>query len=506
MDRKKTILQNGLAGLLSQGITILFTFVTRSLFIKYIGVELLGINSTFASLVSTLSLAELGFQSAITFSLYKPLYDENRSEINDIMNIFKLVYRCIGILFIAAAFLILPFLKYIITDVEVDLDIYIYFLLQAAASTCTYFLAYKRALLYADQKEYISKIIDLSISVIFNILQCITLILKQNYSIYLILKILQVYMSNLIVYLYCTNTYHFLRKTKINRTKLSEIWKNTKNIFAGKFSGYIYSSTDNIIISAFISTVSVGYLTNYTTITKSLKSLIYNTLNPIIPSIGNYLIAEKEGKGREKAFLLYTHIRYLVAVFIVIPVIVLSDCFISIWVGEDMILSHILTILLAIDFYIDLVQSATIDFINGSGLFRVDKYIEILGAVSNIVLSFILVHYYGIVGVLVGTVISQIVFWFGRSYIVYFQCLKQSKQQYMKYWMKHIFYIVHFIIAYQLCNKLFKIIPLDTREIQFIIGGIFCEIVLFIYVSIMFRKLKEQKKLLKIIREIIFQE
>jgi len=117
MDRKKTILQNGLAGLLSQGITILFTFVTRSLFIKYIGVELLGINSTFASLVSTLSLAELGFQSAITFSLYKPLYDENRSEINDIMNIFKLVYRCIGILFIAAAFLILPFLKYIITDV-----------------------------------------------------------------------------------------------------------------------------------------------------------------------------------------------------------------------------------------------------------------------------------------------------------------------------------------------------------------------------------------------------
>lgn len=106
MNKKIIILKNSGIGLISQTVTIIFTFLTRNLFIKYIGIELLGLNSTFTSVLNTLSLTELGFQSAVVYSLYIPLHDKLDDEINSIMNVFKLIYKYIGIFFVVATFLV----------------------------------------------------------------------------------------------------------------------------------------------------------------------------------------------------------------------------------------------------------------------------------------------------------------------------------------------------------------------------------------------------------------
>lgn len=502
---KKTIIKNSSMGLISQVITILFTFITRNLFIKYIGVELLGINSTFASVLGTLALAELGFQSAITYSLYKPLYDKAYSTVNDIMNIFKIMYRGIGIFFIVSTIIVLPFLKYILKDITVDYVIYIYFILQSGASACTYFFSYKRALLYANQKDYISKIIDLITNIIFNICLCIILIYLKNYVAYLIIKIIQVYCSNLIVHLFCKKKYPFLKKAKLNRNKFKEIWKNVKNVFAGKIAGYIYGSTDNLIISAFVSTIQVGYLVNYTTITKSLRTLTQSILNPMVPIIGNYLESEENPDQREKSFLLYTHVRYLLAMFIIIPTMVLINDFITLWIGSDMLLPKLIIILLSIDFYIDLVHSASLDYIYGAGLFKAEKNIEIVGAIANIFISISLVYSSGIAGVLLGTVISQILFWIGRSYIAYYSCMELSKKQYLMYWMRNLNYIIFFIIAYLLCEKIYNLLPMVISIVKIVVAGIICELVLIIYCNIVFIKINEQKILFEAVKKMIIK-
>ena len=70
MNRGTIAIRNSTVSLLTQILTIVLQFATRSVFIRYLGVELLGLSSTFASLLSTLSLAELGFQSAVVFNLY----------------------------------------------------------------------------------------------------------------------------------------------------------------------------------------------------------------------------------------------------------------------------------------------------------------------------------------------------------------------------------------------------------------------------------------------------
>lgn len=465
-------------GLISQIVTILFTFITRNLFIKYVGMELLGVNGTFASVLGTISLAELGFQSAITFKLYKPLNENNQEAINDILIVFKTVYRAIGAIFIIVSFLLLPFLRFILKGVEVNREIYLYFLLQAAASAFSYFFAYKRALLYADQKDYIAKSLDLLLNVAANLAQIYVLINYGNYTAYLAVKIVQVLCSNLLVQLIASKKYSYLHKSKFNKSVFTDLFKDVKNVFAAKVAGYVYTSTDNLVISSFVSTLSVGYLVNYTTITLSLKRLTQSLLNPVLPSIGHFLVEHTGIEERKQKMASYTFIRFVVASAITIPFIVLANQFVTIWVGSEMILSEMIVVLLAADLYIDFVHCSTLDFINAAGLFKEEKKIEIIGALTNITVSLMLVGFIGIEGVLTGTVISQIVFWIGRSYVAYKKCIHGTTGDLIMYWIKNAEYILAFVVITFLCIKVTGYVMISQPIVSFVVKGCVCEAIM----------------------------
>lgn len=229
------ILKNSGMGLLSQLIKIFFTFVTRYFFVKYIGVETLGINSTFSSVLGTLALADLGFQTAVAFRLYQPLNENNEAKVNDILNVFRVVYTAVGTFFLVATFLLLPFLRFILSDITINFNIYLYFILQSVASASSYFIAYKRVLLYANQKDYVAKIIDLLVLSALNVIQCICLMTFKNYYIYLILKILESIISNLIVNGYCHKAYPYLKKILSIGKHLRKLYRMLKMCLPGKW-------------------------------------------------------------------------------------------------------------------------------------------------------------------------------------------------------------------------------------------------------------------------------
>jgi len=485
-------------------ITIVFAFITRSLFIKYIGMELLGMNSTFTSVLNALSLSELGFESAVVYSLYRPVHDNDIEKINDIINILKVIYRCIGCVFFLGVCIVLPLLKYILVEVNLSMrEICFYFVLQASASICSYFLSYKRTLLYANQKEYISKMIDMAVSSSLNVMQCIAIIRFRNYGVYLVFKLLQVLISNALIHNYCARYYSYLHKGNINRPLLKEIARNVKSIFVGRIAGLIYSSTDSIVISAFVNTVSVGYLGNYTIIVSNLRNLTNGLLTPIAPIVGNYLVDEATDAKRERVFLLYTHVRFWIALLLVCPLIVLMDSFIKLWLGPEYILTPAITYLLAADLYIHLVHSASVDYINGMGLFKMEKYIGLLGAFSNLTFSILLVKGMGVAGVLVGTILSQSIFWLGRSAIVYFKGLKLNRECYMKYWMRNLYYFFVFSVCLYLCNALYSVIGEKVNVGTFFLGGVLCEVSAVAVGLVMLWGIKEQKELLGILKNIV---
>lgn len=496
----KSILKNSSVGIFTQITTIFLAFLTRSFFIKYLGVELLGINSTFTSILSTLSLTELGFQSAVVYAMYKPISLGDEETINEVLNIFGLIYKIIGVVFVCSSFVVTPLLQMFLKGIEVTYEIRIYFLLQMFGSACTYFLSYKRTMLYADQKEYISKSIDLVFNIVFNIIQIIVIALWRNYQFYLILKIIQVYGSNIIILIICNKMYPYLHKSKINTDMLKRIMANVKDIFWGKIASYVYLSTDNIVISTFVGTISVGYLVNYTTVATSIKQISNSLLNPITPIIGNFLAKEKDDNIRERVFRVFSHVRYIIALILVIPLILLINEFVTIWIGSQYILSNRIAFLLGLDLYIHIVHSATCDFIYGLGIFKFDKYISLIGAIINIVLSMVLANFWGIFGVLFGTIVSQNIFWIMRSWIVYNKCFDISKIKFLKYWINNFLNIFIFIVLLFICKLVTILINIHDTIFSFLLKGVVCEAIIMFAVLIIFKNSKEQVTIFKYIR------
>lgn len=467
--------KNSSIGLLSQAISIVLLFVSRSVFIEMLGVQLLGINGTFTSILNALSLAELGFQSAIVYCLYGPLNQKDYEQVNDIINIIRRVYEGVAVFIIVASFVVLPFLQFVLKDVEITREIYIFFLLQSLATAASYILGYRRTILYADKKEYISKITDTVSNLLFTIGKIVILMVWQNYYLYLILQILQIFIANIIIYVISSRNYTYLKKKKINKELFQKVFDYVKDVFVGRIAGYIYSSTDNIVVSTLIGATTVGVLGNYSLVASNLKTLSSAMLNPLTPIIGNALAVESESKNKKKLFESYTKIRFVIAVLLVVPMVILIDDFVKMYAGQKYLLGSSITWLFAIDLYIHVVHSVCCDFINGEGVFKPERNIEIAGAVCNIVLSVILTFFIGLQGVLLGTVISQFLFWIGRSWLVYRRILQEEVKEYIRYALQNIIYFVILMLCFMVAKKLYAILPQMSVWLKMICGGFLVE-------------------------------
>lgn len=495
-SRSKAIMKNSVVGILSQFLIMITSFISRTVFLRYIGENLLGLNGTFASVLDALSLGELGFQTAIVFMLYKPLQAADNKKVNEIVNLLKTLYRWVGIFFIVASVAALPLLKFLLKGIEISPEIYMYFLMQASASVVSYFLAYPRSLLYADQKEYLTKIFDMAVTIVFSIASIFAIIFVKSYALYLALKVGSVVISNLLIFKYYRKQYSFVQKVPFSKSLFREAWGNTKNIFVARIAGFLYKSVSNLVISSFISTATVAFYGNYLLVLTSLRTVVESAMTSMVPIIGNSLAGAMAEEEKKSFFKIYSHVRYLIALIVVIPFVLLIDGFIEVWLGSEYILADIIKYLMAMDLYIHLVHTPTYEFITASGLFREERNVELLGAVVNVVLSVIGVNMFGLPGVLLGAVISQMVFWIGRSQLLFRKCLPDQRGEHLKYWIREGAYVVVFIGCFVVCKLVTDALGLVGLP-GFLIGGVVCELIVLAFIFVVLREVPENQMILQ---------
>lgn len=497
MSDKKTIAKTGLIGAINQAVFAILGFISRKLFIIYIGTDILGLSGTYTSVLSTLALADLGFDIAVTYALYNPLNEGNEKRINAIMRALKTIYNVVGTAFVVLSFLALPFLKFFITDMEFKDIYYLYFIMQAFASASTYFFAYRRTLLVADKKEYVTKTVDTVGTLVFSILKILVLVLFKSYLLFVACSVVQAFVTNIYIYVKCSKIYPYLNsKTKTDKNVIKDLLAKIKDIALGKISGYVYGCTDMLLISKLISTVVAGYYYNYLNVITIIKQLSANLVGPLAPFIGRSLDQDKDPVNQEKSFRMYTYIRYLVAVVLLVPTVVLVDLFIEIWLGPEFVMERIIVILVCADLYISLVHSSLVDFMNGSGLFNYEKWISLAGAVVNLGTSIYLALNIGLPGVLAGTVIAQVVYWTCRSIVVYDKCFK-SKSLFAKYWLRMFIYLVIFTGCVFACIKVCSYVNFEWKIITFIVRGIICELLCGVIVGVAFIPSNEHRVAVK---------
>ena len=491
MSKDKLILKSSFISILSQIINAVISFINRSIFIKTLGVSILGINGVISNWLGMLSLAELGFGSAITQSLYKPFIDKDTETISSIMKLYKKIYRYIGIIVFILGIISMFFLESVIKDTDLKMDyIYTVYLLQLLSIVSTYFFSYKRTMLYIDQKQYIIILYDLLVNVIVSIIKIFVLIKYKNYIVYLSIQIMQNIMANIIISTKVNKLYPYINKSDISPYSESKrLFNNMKDIIFGKIAGYIYGSTDNLIISSFLGISYVGKLSNYTMISSLVKSFLGSIVGPLQAIYGNFIHKNNDSDKIMYMIEVYTFARYILVSVLIIPTIILLNTFIELWIGRDFLLSKSVVLLVAIDIFIGSVSGPMGEFIAVLGLFKADKKISIVATFVNLFISLLLVRYIGIEGVLIGTAISQIFFWLGRATAVFNNNIINLKPYVLRYIKNILTYIVIVIVNLTIISIFInKFILIQISMFNFIISVFVCVVLNLLLNVFLFHK------------------
>ena len=479
------------------------TFIVRTIFIKILGQTYLGVNGLLTNVLSMLSLAELGIGTAINFSLYKPLAENDNIKISKLMTFYKKSYRIIAFIVCIIGIILFFFLDVIIKDADNIQNLNIIYFLFLANTVFTYLISYKETLITADQKAYKLTKINFIFTILVNVGQVIVLLITKNFIFYLLAQLLISYIQKVFINRYITKQYkeiNFNCKEKLDKKDLNQIITNVKAMFFHKIGDYCINGTDNIIISSFIGINTVGIYSNYLTIINMFNTFINLIYNGMTASLGNLIVTE----NREKQYGVFRQIDFigfLIYSTCTIGLLNLINPFIMLWIGNEYVLSMSIVIAIVVNFFITGMRIPVATIKNAAGLYHQDRFTPIMQSIINLIFSIILVKWIGLLGVVLGTIISGIAIpcW-QRPYIIYRYIFKRNVREYAFIYAK---YIVVLLFSSAITAILFKIFSFETTIITFLLMGILCLLVHFSVVWIFYRKDPEMKYTLDLRKNIM---
>ena len=388
-SRTKKSLRNTVIGIIGLVLSLVISFVSRSVFIDMLGESYNGVNGLFSNILQMLNMAELGFASAIAFSLYKPIQEGDERATSSIMNFFAKVYRCIALIVAVFGALCVPFLQYLIAEDLSELpftllQLRLYFAMYLANTVCSYLIAYKRTLIRADQNAYIISTVDYASNIIMNILQIVMLYLTGNFYIYLAIMIARTILSNLILDLIARKKYPYLKtysKEKILPEESKKIVDNVKALFLNRIGHVIMFSTQSVFISSLVGVNINGVYSNYAMIVNNVYLFINLIFNSIMSSVGNLGVSESD----ENKYIVFKKVEYVsnfIIIFSSVCYVCLFNDFISVWLKDGYYLFILpVVILISAHSVLSFLRTPILTFKEAFGLFRQDWYRPIICSV-----------------------------------------------------------------------------------------------------------------------------
>lgn len=461
---------------------IIVPFIQRTLMIIYLGIEYAGLGGLFTSILSVLSLAELGVGSAMIYSMYKPIAEDDEKKILQLLNLYKKYYRIIGLIICAIGLAITPFLKYLIKagTCPKDINIYVLFLMTLASTVMTYWLyAYKNSVLQAHQKDYISTKTKLEVTVLFDILQILFIIIFRNYYLYLACALIRVIANNIIVAHRVNKFFPQYKKPMgdLKKTEKRGLRRDIKDIFLNKIGEVLTNSFDSIVISTFLGLTLLGQYQNYLYIWTAMLTVAGVVFNATRSGIGNSIVIET----KEKIFEDLKTFTFIVTWIIIILITGFANIFqpfIKLWVGEKNVLGYGVVICLCVFTILRLYHYLLTTYKAAAGIWHSDRYRPFISGVLNLVLNLITVQFWGLYGVILSTVVSLIIVdipWL--TYNVFNTIFKGfGIKKYIVFCLKMIFCIVISTgFSWAICNAI-SLTGIMEMVIKIIVSMLICNI------------------------------
>ena len=500
--RTKKSIRNVIIAMIMNIIIVLIGLLAQKIFLDVMNTEYLGINGLFSNIVSMLSMADLGIGAAIIYNLYKPLAQHDTEKIKSLMKFYKLSYRCIAVIILFIGICLLPFLNKIVGQVEIPENIYIIYLMFLVDVIFSYLLTYKRSLLYANQDNYIINIVHIVYLIVMNTLQLTLLILTKNYYIYLLIKIIMRLLENIVLTIIANKKYSILLENNakgLDKETKKDIFKKVKALMFHKVGSFVVSGTDNIIISTFLGVSVVGLYSNYNLIITTLSNFVMQIFNSITASVGNLLTIE----NNQKNYSVYRRIRFInfwISSFTAIGFLVCMNSFVTIWIGNKYLLSDAVLIVLSINLFLTLFRYSITSFKEAGGIFYEDRFVPLIEASTNLIMSLIFLKLFGLMGVFMGTICSNLVLHlYSYPKYVYKKLFGEGYLSYYKEFFKYFSLAIVIGCGTYIVSKIFVFNSIWSLVIDVLICLIIPNLIYFI----LFRNSKELNYFLQLLKKML---
>jgi O-antigen/teichoic acid export membrane protein len=492
LERSKNAIRNIKASFISKIVSLICPFIVRTVFIKTLGAEFLGVNSLFSSILSVLSLTELGFGSAIVFNMYKAIADDDDSTINALLYFYRKVYRYVGCIIFAIGLILIPFLPYLVNGSYPDtINATVVYLIFLGNTVISYFMyAYLQSLLSAFQRNDVITVVGMYMNIVMYALQIVLLVTVKNYYAYLAIMPVFTILSNIRTAIVAHKLFPQYKPVgKLSKEVKLDIREKVSGILVQKICSVTRNSIDSIFISMFLGLTQIAIYNNYYYIMNSITAFMTIVTSSILSGVGNSIASDSKEKNYQDMGILNFVYMWLSG-WCAICLLCLYQNFMQLWVGKDLMLSISSVILLCIYFYLLKMGDVRWTYEQAKGLWWQSRHRAFAQILPNIALNYFLGKYFGINGIIAATLISIFVIEFCcGSHIIYKYYFTEQKLS--DFFLSHGFYLLVTVfislITYFICSFL------PTTIIGFGIKIIICVILPNIIYLLIYRKTKIYK-------------
>lgn len=457
IERTKNASRNIIFGGILKAYQIIVPFLMRTAMIYFMGVQYLGLSSLFTSILQVLNLTELGVGSAMVYSMYKPIAEDDEHTICALMKLYRNYYRVIGLVIAVVGSVLTPFIPKLISgDVPSGINVYVLYLLNLAATVLSYWLfAYKNCILQAHQRTDVVSKVTLLTNTIQYALQLLVLWAFRNYYYYVIVMLATQALTNIITAVEANRLYpSYQPKGKVGRAQIRQINQRIRDLFTSKIGGVVYDSADTIVISAYLGLTALAVYQNYFYILNAITGFISVFFASCTAGIGNSIVVESKAKNFNDLNK-FTFIICWISGFCSVCLLCLYQPFMELWVGTDLMLPMAAVTCFVVYFFVRQLNALLNLYKDASGMWHEDRFRPLVAALTNLLLNLILVQFIGIYGILLSTVLA--ILCVGMPWLLHnLFTVIFDKQYLVPYLKKLLFYciivVISCVVSYFICN------------------------------------------------------
>lgn len=405
MRSKKAII-NIISSLGLQLVTVICGFIVPRLIIGSFGSNVNGLVSSITQFLAYITLLESGFGPVVKSILYKPIANKNKSKIEEILKASEKFFRIISYIFIVYIIVLCIILPNILSkefDQLYTLSLVVIISLSTFAEY--YFGMTYRLYLQAEQKTYVTSFIQI-ITLILNTVMIIVLV-QFNASIQIvklasaIIFILRPILQNI----YVKKKYNINLKNAKSGYKIKQKWDG----LAQHIAAVVHNNTDIVVLTLFTSTIEVSVYSVYYLVVTGIKNLIQALTGGIEATFGD-MIARGERENLNRSFKTYEGLYFTLSTIICTATLFLILPFVSVYtngITDADYIRPVFSYLIVLAEFMWVIRLPYSSITLAAGHFKETRKGAWIEAISNIVISIVLVWNLGIVGVAIGTLVAM---------------------------------------------------------------------------------------------------